>query len=198
MLLELAMRALVCGLILGIASLGATLDGQQRRPASPEGTSATQVNGRWLEIVYGRPILRGRTAIFGSGADYGKTLFDGGTVWRAGANTSTRLKNEVTLDVGGKRVAPGEYVMLIDLKNDKDWTLILTSQPYTAIFDPKNTKELYGGFNYRPEHDVARAPMTVEKLPYAVDQLRWVFSEVAPCGGAVGIMWGLMMACAPC
>ena len=191
------MRALVCGLILGIASLGATLDGQQRRPASPEGTSATQVNGRWLEIVYGRPILRGRTAIFGSGADYGKTLFDGGTVWRAGANTSTRLKNEVTLDVGGKRVAPGEYVMLIDLKNDKDWTLILTSQPYTAIFDPKNTKELYGGFNYRPEHDVARAPMTVEKLPYSVDQLTWVFSDVTPAGGTVRIMWERMMASAP-
>jgi len=191
------MRALVCGLILGIASLGATLDGQQRRPASPEGTSATQVNGRWLEIVYGRPILRGRTAIFGSGADYGKTLFDGGTVWRAGANTSTRLKNEVTLDVGGKRVAPGEYVMLIDLKNDKDWTLILTSQPYTAIFDPKNTKELYGGFNYRPEHDVARAPMTVEKLPYSVDQLTWVFSDVTPAGGTVRIMWERMMAAAP-
>ena len=92
------------------------LDAQPRRPASPEGTSATQVDGRWIEIVYGRPILRGRTNIFGAGADYGKTLFDGGTVWRAGANVSTRLRSEVPLAVGGKRVAPGEYVLLIDLK----------------------------------------------------------------------------------
>jgi len=191
------MRALMCGLIVGILSLSSTLDGQQRRPASPEGTSATQVNQRWLEIVYGRPILRGRTSIFGSGADYGKTLFDGGTVWRAGANVSTRLKNELPLEVGGKRVAPGEYVMLIDLKNDKDWTLILTSQPYTATFDPNNTKELYGGYNYRPDHDVARVPMTVEKLPYSVDQLTWVFSDVTPAGGTLRIMWERMMASAP-
>jgi len=191
------MRALMCGLIVGILGLGSTLDGQQRRPASPEGTSATQVNQRWLEIVYGRPILRGRTNIFGSGADYGKTLFDGGTVWRAGANVSTRLRNEMPLEIGGKRIPPGELVMVIDLKNDKDWTLILTSQPYTAVFDPKNTKELYGGYNYRPDHDVARAPMTVEQLPYSVDQLTWVFSDVTPTGGTLRIMWERMMASAP-
>ena len=51
-----------------------------------------QVDSRWIDIVHGKPILRGRTNIFGSGADYGKTLFAGGTVWRAGANVSTRLR----------------------------------------------------------------------------------------------------------
>ena len=66
------------------------LEGQARRPASPEGTSATQVNDRWIEIVYGRPILRGRTNIFGTGADYGKVLFDGGTGLARGSRTSRR------------------------------------------------------------------------------------------------------------
>jgi hypothetical protein len=176
---------------------GAFLDAQQRRPASPEGTSATQVNGQWIEIVYGRPILRGRINIFGSGSDYGVKLLDGGPVWRAGANVSTRLRTDVALDVGGRRVAPGEYVMLIDLKGPQDWTLILTTQPYTLTFDPQNTKELFGGYNYRPDHDVARVAMRVEALPYSVDQLTWTFTDVTPAGGTWRIGWERVMGSAP-
>jgi hypothetical protein len=171
--------------------------GQERRPASPDGSSATQVNGKWIEILYGRPILRGRTNVYGSGSDYGQKLYDGGPVWRAGANVSTRLRSEVALDIGGRRVAPGEYVMLIDLKSEKDWTLILTSQPYALDFDPKNTRELYGGYNYRPDNDVARVPMRVESLSFSVDQLTWVFSDVTPAGGTLRIAWEKVMASAP-
>ena len=173
------------------------LDAQPRRPASPEGTSATQVDGRWIEIVYGRPILRGRTNIFGAGGDYGKALFDGGTVWRAGANVSTRLRSEVPLAVGGKRVAPGEYVLLIDLKSERDWTLILTTQTYALKFDPQDKKDLYGGFNYRPEHDAARVPMRVESLAFSVDQLTWWLTDVTPAGGTLRIAWEKTMASAP-
>lgn len=190
------MKLILTVVAIAVTSIG-PLAAQQRRPASPEGTASTQVNGRWIDIVYGRPILRGRTNVFGTGADYGKALFDGGTVWRAGANTSTRLRNEVPLAIGGKRIPAGELVMLIDLKGANDWTLVLTSQPYTAIFDPQNTKELYGGFNYRPDHDVARAPMRVETLPYSVDQLMWWFTDVTPAGGTMRIAWEKVMASVP-
>jgi hypothetical protein len=179
---------------------GATVvspEAQQRRPASPEGTSATHVGGRWIEIVYGRPILRGRTNVYGSGSDYGKTLFDGGSVWRAGANVSTRLRTEAPLEVGGTRVAPGEYVMLIDLKGEKDWTFIVSSQPYALDFDPKNTTELYGGYNYTPKFDVARAPMRVEPLGFSVDQLTWLFTDVTASGGTMRIAWEKVMASVP-
>ena len=110
---------------------------------------------------------------------------------------STRLRTEAALDIGGRRVAPGEYVMLIDLKGPNDWTFVLTSQPYTETFDPQNTKELYGGYNYRPDFDVARARMTTETLPFSVDQLTWVFTDVTPAGGAVRIAWERAMASAP-
>src|SRR5687768_17784270 len=135
------MRRIGAVLLATLLACAVHLDAQTRRPASPEGTSATQVDGRWIEIVYGRPILRGRTNIFGAGADYGKTLFDGGTVWRAGANVSTRLRSEASLEIGGRRVAPGEYVMLIDLKNAKDWALILTTQSYALKFDPQKDRK---------------------------------------------------------
>ena len=191
------MRTLVTALMTVALAGMVHLAAQQRRPASPEGITSTQINNRWIDIVYGRPILRGRTNVFGSGADYGKTLFDGGTVWRAGANVSTRLRNEMPIEIGGTRIPPGELVLLIDLKSEKDWTLILTRQSYALTFDPQNTKDLYGGFNYRPDNDVARAPMTVERLPYAVDQLTWIFTDVTPSGGTLRIAWDHMMASAP-
>ena len=156
-----------------------------------------QVNGRWIDVVHGKPILRGRTNIFGSGADYGKTLFDGGTVWRAGANVSTRLRNQAPLEIGGKRIPPGELVIVIDLKSEKDWTFVLTSQSYALTFDPQNTKQLYGAYNYRPDSDVVRTPMRVETLPYSVEQLMWWFSDVTPAGGTMRIAWDRMTASVP-
>ena len=190
------MRTLAASLMALALLFVVPLDAQNRQQ-SPEGTASTQVNGRWIDIVHGKPILRGRTNVFGSGADYGKTLFDGGTVWRAGANVSTRLRNQMPLEVGGKRVPAGELVMLIDLKSDKDWTLILTKQSYVTNFDPSNTKDLYGGFNYKRDNDVARAPMTVERLPYSVDQLMWWFSDVTPTGGTMRVAWERMTASVP-
>jgi hypothetical protein len=86
---------------------------QDRKPLSPAGTSATMVGGtwgapdkdgerqysggKWIEVTYSRPMLRGRTDIFGKGADYGKTVNGGAPVWRAGANQTTKLKTEVPI-----------------------------------------------------------------------------------------------------
>ena len=187
------------GLIFAISAvlLAGVSAQQQRRPASPEGTAATQVNNQWIEIVYGRPILRGRTGIFGSGADYGQKLNDGGPVWRAGANLTTALRTDVPLEIGGKRVAAGEYAVLIELKSEKDWTFILSAQPRQKAYDEKNTTELYGGFNYKPDRDVARAPMTVQALPFSIDQLTWGFTDVTPAGGTLRIWWDKCMASVP-
>ena len=192
------MRRVLAGLVAVVLVVGIGVDArQQGRPQSPEGTASTQVNGRWIDIVHGKPILRGRTNIFGSGADYGKTLFDGGTVWRAGANVSTRLRNQVPLEIGGKRIPPGELVIVIDLKSEKDWTFVLTSQSYALTFDPQNTKDLYGAYNYRTDSDVTRAPMRVEALPYTVDQLMWWFTDVTPTGGTMRVAWEKVTASVP-
>src|SRR5712672_270991 len=117
---------------------------QGARPASPAGRAAAQVGGKyekqagivdpvytggkWIEITSGRPIKRGRD-LWGGGATYGKMLSLGAPVWRAGADVSTRLKNEVPLVVSGRTIAPGEYSLFIDLKDPKSWTLIVSSWP---------------------------------------------------------------------
>ena len=107
--------AVVAGAILLVSAFGIA---QTRRVASPPGTSAAEVSGhyderdayvggKWIELRYGRPIKRGRD-LFGP-PDFAEALNDGAPVWRAGANVSTRLKNEAPLVINGKTVPAGEY-----------------------------------------------------------------------------------------
>ena len=198
-------------LCMALGGLLAAQGSGNRRPASPAGTAATQIGGRyvtapganapsyqggkWIEITYGRPIKRGRD-LWGSGADYGKTLLDGGVVWRAGANLTTRLDTEAPLVINGTTLPAGGYNMLIDLKPGA-WTLILSNQSYQTRYDGNNTVDLYGGFNYRPEHDLVRAPMTLGTLPFSVDQLTWNFVDVTATGGKFAVMWDTVVATAP-
>jgi len=182
-----------------------------QRPVSPPGTAATQVGGKyvktergqryeggkWIEITYGRPILRGRTNVFGSGAEYGKALNAGAPVWRAGADVSTRIKTEAPLEIGGKTIAPGEYSMFVELKNDKEWTLILSNWAAQQKYDPNNKTELWGAYNYTPDKDVVRVPMKVESIPFSVDQLTWAFTDVSEQGGTIRLWWEKAMASVP-
>jgi hypothetical protein len=190
-----------------IALAGLTVSAQPRL-ASPTGTAATEiggkynsspepeyVGGKWIEISYGRPIKRGRD-LWGSGADYGQMILAGAPVWRAGANVSTRLKTEVPLVINNKTVARGEYSLFIDLKPN-NWTFIVSSWPAQTTYDPSNRNALWGAFGYTPAKDVVRAPMTLATLPYAVDELTWSFTDMSSAGGKMTIMWDKVAASVP-
>jgi len=200
----------------GAAALlvGATILAQGGRPASPAGTAATEIGGKydtsgaepvykggkWIEITYGRPIKRGRDLFGGTGANYGKTVNPDAPVWRAGANVTTQLKTEVPLVLNGKTIAPGTYTMFIDLKPNT-WTLIVSTWKAATRFDPKNdaakTGEVFGAYGYAPDKDVVRAPMKVSTLPFSVDQLTWDFTDMTDAGGNITIMWDKTVASAP-
>jgi hypothetical protein len=174
-------------------------------PASPRGLAATQVGGKWVDaakpgdaprytegkwitVDYGRPILRGRPNIFGSGADYGKKVNDDGPVWRAGANQTTRLRTEVPLIIGGKTVPAGEYSVFVDLKPGA-WTLILSTQPVQQKYDPNNKTETWGAYNYDPKFDVLRAPMKLSKGTSSIDQFTIQFVDITATGGTLTMAW---------
>ena len=184
-------------------AIGAALFAQGGgRPASPAGSSATQVlgkyvpgsegpvyqGGKWIEITYGRPIKRGRDVFGGTGDNYGKIANPDAPVWRAGANNTTQLKTEVPLVINGKTVAPGTYTMFIDLKPN-NWTLILSRWEAQTRYDPSNKAQVFGAYGYTPDKDVVRAPMTLATLPMAVDQLTWNFADMTDAGGKLVIMW---------
>jgi len=198
----------------GILAVGAFALAQQGKPLSPSGTAAAQVlgkyvkptsgrgapalggeayqDGKWIEIAYGRPLKRGRD-IYGSGANYGKAMLVGAPIWRAGANVSTRLKTEVPLVINGKTVAPGEYSLFIDVK-ENNWTLVVSTWAAQTNFDPQNKAALWGSYNYTPDKDVLRAPMKLETLPHSTEQLTWAFLDMTNDSGTIAISWDRQMA----
>jgi len=203
-----SISAAVVGVLAGAALLvnlnaARAVQGTSSRPASPAGSSATQVGGsyatppgadepvyqggKWIEITYGRPIKRGRD-LYGSGADYGKKLLSGAPVWRAGANVTTRLTSEVPLTINGKTVPAGGYDVFIDLKPNA-WTFILSTLPYQTTYTPGKNDAVWGSFGYVPAKDVVRAPMTLSTLPFSTDQLTWNFVDMTDAGGKLAIMW---------
>lgn len=199
--------AIVSG-ALAVGLCGDVVMAQRGRAPSPEGTAATEVRGKygsgdepvyqggkWIEVTYGRPIKRGRD-LWGAGAEYGKMLNGGAPVWRAGANVSTRLRTELPLVINGKTIAPGEYSLFIDLKPN-NWTFIVSTWKASKEFPSREKDALFGAFDYTADKDVVRAPMKLETLSHAVDQLTWEFLDMSDAGGTVAIEWDKVLAGVP-
>jgi len=195
--------------VAGIAILvvGSLAQTPARKQASPAGTAATQIggkyvevqggqryqDGKWIEVTYSRPIKRGRQNLFGAGADYGKAVSDGAPVWRAGANQTTRFKTEVPLVFDGKTLPAGEYCVFVELKENA-WTLIFSNWPAQEKYDPSNKAALWGAYGYTPDKDVLRAAMKVETLPLSIDQFTIAFIDMSAAGGTLAMVWDTTMA----
>ena len=177
------------------AFLAGAAPAQPPNPASPRTSAATQIGEHWVRVDYSSPILRGRHGIFGSGESYGATVRAGAPVWRAGADSNTRIKTDVALAISGKTVPAGEYSFLIELKAGA-WTAILSSQPHIGRVNSREEVQAgmaegksWGGYGYKADHDVVRAPMMVQKIESSIDNLSYWFSDVSETGGALAIGW---------
>ena len=189
---------------IAVFCLAALVPAQERRPLSPAGVAATQVGGKWsapdkdgertysggkwIEITYGRPMLRGRTNIFGKGTDYGKAVNASAPLWRAGANVTTTLKTEVPLEIGGKRLEPGEYSVFVDLK-EPAWTLVLSKQPRQEKYDANEKSKTWGAYNYDSKFDVVRVPMTMATPAVSIEQFTIAFVDITATGGKLALAW---------
>jgi hypothetical protein len=171
-------------------------------PPSPRGSAAVQVagswtgtgserrytGGQWITVDYGRPIMRGREPIFGAGATYGKTVNPDASLWRAGANDTTKLTTQVPLTIGGTTVQPGVYSVFVDLKENA-WTLVLSTQPVMPKYDPSDKVQLYGAYNYDPKFDALRAPMKLSTSPMSIEQFTIGFADVKSDRGSLYMAW---------
>jgi DUF2911 family protein len=186
------------------------------RALSPDGTSSAEVmgqwvhgakqeftlgrgsyvEGKWIDISYGRPLKRGRD-LWGAGPTYGQDLLVDAPIWRAGANATTQLTTEVPLIISGHRIEPGKkYTVFIDVK-EGHWTFVLSTLTAQAHYDPKNKTDVWGGYNYVSTQDVLRAPMLVETLPHAFEELSWQFIDMTRIGGKLAIVWDNVIASVP-
>lgn len=196
-------KASILGISLLLAGVVA-MPAQDKKPLSPAGTASTMVGvtwgapdkdgdrtatgGKWIEVTYSRPMLRGRTNIFGKGADYGKTVNGGAPVWRAGANQTTKLTTEVPLMIGGKKVAAGSYDVFVELKEGA-WTLILSTQPTQEKYDANDKTKIWGSYGYDSKFDVARVPMTMMTPAVSIDQFTIGFVDMSDAGGKLAMAW---------
>lgn len=196
-------RTLLLGISVALAA-AAALTAQDRKPLSPAGSASAMVggkwsapdkdgdrtysDGKWLEVSYARPMLRGRTDIFGKGADYGKAVSGGEKLWRAGANATTRFKTEVALMIGGKRIEPGTYSVFVELK-EPAWTFVLSSQPAMDKYDASEKSKTWGAYNYDPKFDVVRVPMAMLQPKASIDQFTIGFVDMTDDGGKLAMAW---------
>ena len=157
-------------------------------PADKPGYPPRYEGGRWIEIAYYRPIKRDRADLFGSGADYGKKLNAGAPVWRAGANITTRMKTELPLEIGAKRLEPGDYTLFVELKENA-WTLIVSKQPWQKNYDANDKASTWGAYNYDPKYDVARATMKNEKTTHSLEEFMIDFVDVTEKDGKLAFWW---------
>ncbi len=151
----LACCAALAGLLAFAAPSHAQMGGQ---PLSPPAKATCKFSdGKTIQVNYSSPRMRGRK-IFGGLVPYGE-------VWRAGANEATTFETDANLAVGGTNVAAGNYT-LFALPNPDSWKLIIS----------KETAEW--GIPYPgEEHDLARIPMQVSKLPSPVENFTIHFDQ---------------------
>lgn len=87
---------------------------------SPGATLTTKIGLTDVKISYSRPRIKGRK-IFGTGPDF---LTPYGALWRTGANQGTVISFGDDVEVEGKKVAKGDY-LLLSIPGASEWTVIL-------------------------------------------------------------------------
>jgi hypothetical protein len=101
-----------------IASLSLhSLTAQVKMPApSPTQTIKQEFGLGSIEVIYSRPGARGRI-VFGD-------LVPTGKLWRTGANAATKIVFTTPVEVGGKKIDTGTYV-LYTIPGEENWEVII-------------------------------------------------------------------------
>jgi hypothetical protein len=125
-----------------------------------------------VKLNYSRPSAKGRK-VFGSLVPYG-------TIWRTGANASTKLTFSQDVKIEGNELKAGTYALytIPSLKND--WTIIIH----------KNTKHRsLAGDVYKQEEDAFRFNVKSEKISNFVETFTIQFSDISTKSCYLTLSW---------
>ena len=201
------MRVSKIFIVMIVSILTATVVAAQDRSLSPRGQASAQVGGSfnsegrysggdWIDVNYGRPLLRGRDNMFGAGDTYGEVFLLGAPIWRVGADQSTRFKTETDLMFGSQRLPAGEYSMFAELA-ENEWTLVFSTWGVKQGFREENPDALWGAYDYTPDRDVLRTTMRVTTHPVSAEQLIITFTDMTLEGGSLTVWWDDQIATTP-
>ncbi|WP_310391248.1 DUF2911 domain-containing protein [Hymenobacter sp.] len=138
-------------------------------PLSPTTHIRQDFSTSYIDLTYARPSLRGRVA-FGN-------LVPNGTVWRAGANSVTKVRFGEEVKINGQAVPAGAYALLA-IPDAKEWTFILN----------RDTAQ-WGTYEYKPALDVLRAKAKPTKLAAPVETMALTVENLRPNAADLVISW---------
>lgn len=169
---KLVARAAVPAAALLAFQLAAPASAQQQlnlpRP-SPNATVTQTIGVTEVSIHYSRPGIKGRT-IWGGLVPYGE-------VWRTGANENTTITFGTPVKIGGTELPAGTYGL----------QTIPTQDQWTVIFS--KDAELWGAFDYKPEHDALRIQVKPRPSANPVERMRFSFEDVTDNSAEVVLAW---------
>lgn len=151
---------------------------------SPAATESKTIGGKTITISYSSPRVNGRAGkLFGKD---GRIANDQTyPVWRAGANSATKLHTDADLDIGGVAVPKGDYTLFVDLSDPAAWQLIINKQ--TGQW----------GLTYNKGQDLGRAPMTMSKPPALVENLKYTITDLGGNRAKLTLEWENVSASVP-
>ncbi|WHF52713.1 DUF2911 domain-containing protein [Chryseobacterium gotjawalense] len=125
--------------------------------ASPSQKVVQQFSMTKISIDYSRPGVKGRK-VFGELVPYGK-------VWRAGANSATKITFEQNVNFGGKDVMAGTYGLFI-IPTEKEWKVILNKD-----------SQQWGAYSFDEKQNVVEVTVPTQKLS---DKQEWFEISLMP------------------
>ncbi len=152
-----------------IALLAGTTAGQAQVRASERGGAFQVVNGTKITVEYSRPLVRGRSPMFGGQIPWGE-------VWTPGANWATTLEVDHDVTVNGHALATGKYSVWMEVQ-PKEWTVIL--DPRAKLFHIAHPK---------PDSAQVRFPVTPSDVD-GPEVLTWSFTSFSPTGTTLQMAW---------
>lgn len=172
--MRLKLFATVTALPLILTSAGAAVPALAQQalelPApSPAAKVAQRVGVTDISLEYSSPSAKGRK-IWGD-------LVPWDQVWRAGANSATKITFGKDVSFGGQAVKAGTYA-LVALPTQKGWTLILNT----------DLTMWAGAKPYDVKNDVVRAAAKPEVIPQR-ERLTYLFSETSDDGTRLDLEW---------
>jgi len=122
-----------------------------------------------IELTYSRPGAKGRV-VFGDLVPYGK-------LWRTGANGATSIKFTDVVEIDGKKLDTGTYI-IYTIPNEESWDIIIN----------KGLKN-WGVDGYKESEDVLRFKVPSVKMKNKTETFTMQFANIKPDTCELQLSW---------
>lgn len=157
-------------LIIAFVGITGVVNAQVKMPAlSPTQTIRQDFGIGFIELTYSRPAAKGRK-IFGDLVPLNK-------LWRTGANAATRISFSEPVEIGGKKLDSGTYV-IYSIPNPGSWEIIFNKGLNNWGID-----------GYKASEDVVRFSTSPVKIKPLQESFSMEFSDVTPTSCILNIKW---------